>query len=197
MPEPEPRIFVIGFNRCGTTSLNRFFEKHGIPAVHWDGNALARSVAAQVAKGADPVGEYPDARAFSDMESVHDRHHRLVEGYRYFKEMFEWHPTSYFILNTRPVEDWLKSRARIGNGNYLEHYARHYGYADTAPVLARWRLEWHRHHADVLSFFADKPRSLLVYDIVSHDPAALATFLAPAFVVDPAKFPHHAKGAPP
>ena len=36
-----PRIFLIGFNKCGTTSFHDYFKANGIASVHWRANTLA------------------------------------------------------------------------------------------------------------------------------------------------------------
>ena len=37
----EPHIFLIGFNKCGTTSFHNYFKANGISSVHWRSNTLA------------------------------------------------------------------------------------------------------------------------------------------------------------
>ncbi len=39
-----PRVFIIGFNKCGTRTLHYYFESNGYRAVHWDKGKLARTV---------------------------------------------------------------------------------------------------------------------------------------------------------
>ena len=43
-PRVPPRLFQIGFNRCGTKSLARFFEANGLCAAHWERGTLAASI---------------------------------------------------------------------------------------------------------------------------------------------------------
>ena len=38
------RIYVIGFNRCGTRSLTTAFKQAGIGCVHWDRNQLMLAI---------------------------------------------------------------------------------------------------------------------------------------------------------
>lgn len=47
----RPRYFQIGFHRCGTTSLWRFFERNGIPTVHFDKGNLARRMRDNIEAG--------------------------------------------------------------------------------------------------------------------------------------------------
>ncbi|MEE2894734.1 MAG: hypothetical protein VX726_03245, partial [Planctomycetota bacterium] len=56
MTEPTPRrIFVIGFNKCGTTSFHEYFRANGISSVHWRGNTLALALHENLAAGRPPL----------------------------------------------------------------------------------------------------------------------------------------------
>ena len=36
-----PYIFIIGFNKTATRSLDYFFKRNGFPGIHWDYGNLA------------------------------------------------------------------------------------------------------------------------------------------------------------
>ena len=38
------RVFQIGFNKCGTRSLFKFFKKNGIESIHYDKGNIAISM---------------------------------------------------------------------------------------------------------------------------------------------------------
>ena len=38
------RVFQIGFNKCGTRTLFKFFQKNNVPSVHYDGGQIAGSL---------------------------------------------------------------------------------------------------------------------------------------------------------
>ena len=63
-----------------------------------------------------------------------------------------------------------------------------------AEAPERWRAHYQRHKADVLDYFAGKPRFML-FDIETGDPAELVRFLAPAFSLDVRKWAHHGSAA--
>ena len=55
MTDPTPRrIFVIGFNKCGTTSFHEYFRANAISSVHWRGNTLALALHETLGKCDDP-----------------------------------------------------------------------------------------------------------------------------------------------
>ena len=84
------KIFVIGFNKTGTTSFDDLFKNLGINSIH----------------DTIPVMEIIDKYdAFTDGEHPN------------FSEYFEKYPDSLFILNTRPMKNWLISRYK-----HAEHH---------------------------------------------------------------------------
>jgi len=38
------KIFQIGFNKCGTTSIHQFLLNNGIRSVHWEGGKIADEI---------------------------------------------------------------------------------------------------------------------------------------------------------
>ena len=38
------KIFQIGFNKCATVSLHKFFESNGLKSIHWDKGRLAKTI---------------------------------------------------------------------------------------------------------------------------------------------------------
>ena len=77
------KIFVIGFNKTATSSFHALFNLLGINSVHTD----------------VPIMEIID-----DYDAFTDGYHLK------FTDYFNKYPDSLFILNTRPIKNWLVSR---------------------------------------------------------------------------------------
>ena len=188
------RIFQIGFNKCGTRSLYRFLQRSGIASAHFNRGQLATSMKLNIDAGRKPLAGFLDSYvAFTDVQQV--SRHGAIEGVRYFRELYQYYPHSYFILNTRDRDAWIKSRLNHGNGFYAQRYARAIKLHDGDKIEAWWTAEWDRHHAEVQSFFADKPGRLLVYDIKSDNPQKMVDFLAPDFLTRVTDFRHEGETA--
>lgn len=87
------RVFCIGFNKTGTTSLHRLFESQGLKSAHnthWPHTSHVI--------GGERFFNYADC--YSDGERAS------------FTQLIEWFPDSVFILNTRNERDWLHSRIK-------------------------------------------------------------------------------------
>ncbi len=189
------RIFQIGFNRCGTTSLHIFFLRNGISSVHWDRGRIALSFRARMAAGEDPVADYPGTLAFSDMMWLGDG--VLIEAYKHIDYIQRFHPQARFVLNTRDREKWIESRLNHVHP-MAQRYAEVLGLPDIAAVTEYWRREWEEHHRYVRGWFGDSP-SLLIFDIEKDDAAKLTRFLEPDFGTLDAShwgWHHRSKGRP-
>ncbi|MDJ0630819.1 MAG: sulfotransferase [Rhodobacter sp.] len=186
------KIFQIGFNKCATRSISVFLRRHGFKTLDWAHGDLAVSIRDAVAAGRKPLAEWPDVNVFSDMERIQVRD--PIEGYKYFRDLDAAYPGAKFILNTRNMEAWIKSRHAHGDGGYTEAYRKILGAPDAKSVFDHWRRDWLRHHLDVLDYFsADRRDRLFIWNIEAPDFAALERFVGVA--LDPAKWPHQGRTA--
>ena len=192
--------FQIGFNRCGTVSLCRFFRRNGFAAVHHDGGRLAIAMDANLRAGRHVLSGYERFEAFFDMSFL--RQHIHVEMYKRWDRILEQVPEARFILNLRDVERWVGSRLDMGAWTewrrecpargfglpweaagrrwheriepFRERYRRCHGLADLDEVVAHWKADWRGHAARVRAGVpADR---LLVFDIERDPPEALCRF---------------------
>jgi hypothetical protein len=186
----EYKVFQIGFNRCGTTSLYELFKGSGYKSVHYGKGWLARKMKDNIIKKIDSTA-YPETHKvldgvdqftfYSDMESVYD--FKPVFAYVFFKELYYDYPNAKFILNYRPFYDWVNSRLNFSD-KYKARFLKNTGILDIAPketlsaedrtfwdskinenLFDNWQHHYNSHIANVLDFFKDKPDRLLVYDL--------------------------------
>ena len=93
------KFFQIGFHRCGTTSIHKFFEANGIPSVHFDRGRLATTMFDNLAQGRYILSGYESYSAFSDMELL--TLDRYLEAYKLYRPIMVQVPDAKFILNVR------------------------------------------------------------------------------------------------
>ena len=173
----EPGFFFqIGFQRCGTTSIAAFFNRCGIPCVHHDQGRLARRMRVNMEAGAPPLAGYDERyRAFTNINwNAADDYY---DGFKHFAALRRAYG-GRFILNTRPVEHWVRSvmshKALRGRRHAEAHYSLRFGTTDPERVAACWRDEWEAHRRRVVAEIpADE---LLVFDIESDPPELLCDF---------------------
>jgi len=180
---PDVKIFFIGFNKCATTAIHRLMAGSGIRSIHWErreGQNIALEIEAALQEGR--LKEY--ARSFTALsDPFYFASDRIVEANRYFAEFHEAFPDSYFVLNDRDVEDWIKSRAGHRKGELLQRFKDFYK-SDEEGVKNIWRDDHAGHVRDVLAHFAGHGR-FLHFRIDRDPPELLCDFLAPTFRTDP------------
>ena len=173
----EIRYFQIGFQRCGTTALAAFFNRCGISCVHHDQGRLARRMRDNLAAGARPLEGYEHYRAFTNLNlNAPDDYFDAFKHYEALRRAYG----GKFILNTRPVEHWVRSvmahqSERFGRAALRRHYELRLGAADPARVAAYWRAEHEAHHRRVRE---EIPGGILLeFDIESDPPELLCDFI--------------------
>ena len=181
----KPKIFVIGFNRCGTTSLHVLFKRNRIPSLHYHVRerdvTLPHLLSTNLSLGQPLLGKINRWTAYSDMGSV--TRFSIFEGARLFRQFHAEHPDAYFILNTRPLDKWIQSRLGHLKGQYARNFAACAG-VDEAKLPKIWRKQRDAHHADVRSYFAGNESRFLEFDIEADDPAQIRDFLSPDHPID-------------
>lgn len=167
----RPRIFLIGFNRCGTTSFHQFFLANQISSVHWYGNELARCLQRNVrCPGLAPLFRIDRWTAFADLIALPGTPWQarspyqgpLIEANRFFPQLHRSYPRSLFILNTRDPDAWLASRFRHDQGRFAEAYRRALAperFLSDAELREHWLRQWRAHHLSVRDFFRVRPKA--------------------------------------
>jgi hypothetical protein len=173
-------IFIIGFNKTGTTSLHELFCKNGFASLHWDSGRAALRMKRNINRGRPPLRGYDSKfRVFSDLNYFHPS--KIIEGGSFFKELDASYPDSYFILNTRPVDGWIKSRQQKRfqrfNMTFVQLAMEAYSLDSESQVLEVWSNQLETHLKSVRGHFKDRKNFLeldITQDLVEEQ---LASFL--------------------
>ena len=210
----SPRIFQIGFNRCGTTTLIRFFQANNLKCLHWGRGSIAAGIEA-ARLGGKPLLSYVDGYfAYGDMEfvEVESESKKLLKkkpfrrlyknlpkdnltpiyAFENFRELDKQYPGSKFILNTRNVEDWINSRIRFLERGYF--YCKHGDrfHSSQEALNQCWREHWDEHTSNVREYFSNRPEDLLEFDLDKDGPEKIADFFCD-LNLDISKWGHHNK----
>jgi hypothetical protein len=153
------KIFQIGFNKCGTVSMHKFFEANRLKSVHWDKGRLAQRIQSNFISGLPLLSGYENYDCFTDMESQSEN---IFIYLTLFKELDRQYPNSKFILNIRNRDNWIESR--LNHRNYLEISQKLFN-TDKDGVIDIWINDWERHISGVKEYFKCRPEDLLIFDI--------------------------------
>lgn len=154
----KPKIFAVGMNKAGTSSLHEIFVDNGYLSYHGIRWRSGRNK--MLLNGFD---------GFSDGPPVD------------FKALDHGFPGSRFILNVREFDAWVLSR--------LKHITRDkkkrvgeifpHDWDTTEEAIGIWLQERDRHHAELMTYFKDRPDDLLIVNFIRDPDAArkVARFL--------------------
>jgi hypothetical protein len=184
------KIFGVGLNKTGTSSLTRACEILGFSAMHhsmegWPSKRISAAAESNIAAGMDLFTGMPEVAAHDAFFDV-----RIVE--QYFSHLDEDYPDSRFILHVRDLDSWLDSRERHVHRNIA---AMKVGKSNRTWLTVdrdAWATEWHQQCERVRSHFAGREDVLLEIDVAGGDGwEKLAPFLGRA--VPGVQFPHQNK----
>jgi hypothetical protein len=171
------KIFGIGLNKTGTSSLHVALRMLGLRSLHWGGAEGYRKVRRAHEEGR-PLLHYftEDYDAYMDIGWLTANFDLADAQY----------PRSKFILTTRDVDGWLNSRQRHVERNVRNQAAGRYDGKFVTVDRTDWWHEYRKHHRRVYSYFADRPDDLLVMDICAGDGyEKLCAFLGKPVVAEP------------
>lgn len=192
------KIFQIGFNKCGTVSLWKIFNdflQEPINAVHWDKGLLAKTMYENLNTGKNLLVGYEDYSYFGDMQYqlwIDNKPKDMILPYlSMFKILDQQYPNSKFILNTRDINNWLRSRENWAPGGDNNFYMKLYGIDNIIDLKEIYKETWIRHHSDVTEYFSKRPDDLLIYNIETDNIKKLTNFFVDIkFNTNLTAFPH-------
>lgn len=165
-----PFVFIIGFNKAGTRSLDYFFENNGFPSVHWDNGNLALTMISNCLMNKKIFSGYDEKyRVFSDMMFMN--RNIDIQANKFFKVMDRDYPDSYFIYNYRNTDNWVKSRLNHLAGMDISFISRSlsvHNTKDVTEIMNIWKLEKERFEFDVRHYFMGR-KNFLEIDIEKDD----------------------------
>lgn len=151
----RPKVFCIGFQKTGTTSLYAALQTLGyktaaVAGRDWTAERLAAdgaNLCIETARNYDAAQDMPWPVFFRDLDAAY--------------------PGSKFILTVRDPEKWFASIEGHFGANEGEMQAFIYGRDAAAPAgnKARYIETLRRHEAGVRAHFVERPNDLLVMDL--------------------------------
>jgi len=181
--EERTKVFCIGFNKTGTTTIKRCFSALGIsPIAPTDDKSvghLGRSIF-------DSQDYEPALQAAKEYQGFEDRPWNIWEMYRHLDERF---PTARFILTTRSSEKWWNSVERWISITKPWMAIRYLEHLKASDLQKGSMIEgYESYNAEVKAYFAGRD-NFLVFDY-EQDPGwePLCAFLGTPVPDKP--FPH-------
>lgn len=188
----RPKIFFIGLNKTGTTSLHQLALDSGYSAIHWRDPAtcvyLAKRIFSNFSVGVPLLSEIDHYDVYSEFSYVNDGSY--LEGSQFFKQLAEAYPDAYFILNSRKADPWIKSRQAQyteGIGSFFERFQVALGKTGD-DVVELWKIHQENHHHAVRTYFEKTSHKFLEFRIGQDDITKVSDFVAKDYTFDPANW---------
>jgi len=159
------KIFGVGLNKTGTTSIAKALDILGFKTVHWQSK---KGNIKHLIEQNDQMDQ-PLLKGIERYDAYLDWNHPRTN--HLFKKLDFQYPNSKFILHTRPLEDWIKSRYQhVQSIPNLKKWQKKYPDNPWYNLdVEAWKKEYKTHHSDVNSYFKDRPDDLLIFDLFAGD----------------------------
>ncbi|WP_434036019.1 sulfotransferase family protein [Formosa sp. 4Alg 33] len=160
------KVFCIGLNKTGTSSLHEAFNILGLKSVHYKddhGNDIKEIILNNYLSGHDILKGLEAYDAFSDW----DQEQYTIEIFKAFNEQY---PGSKFILNTRDLKGWLDSREKHVKNNQIKK--RKDPQADIVWLdidREAWETQFKKHYQEANAYFKGRTDNFLVFDVINGD----------------------------
>ncbi|QNI69791.1 sulfotransferase family protein [Cyanobium sp. NS01] len=147
------KLFCIGFHKTGTTSLERALEYLGY-----------RVIGRRRLKGLHSHHELLEAccNLVPRYNAFQDNPWPL-----FYRELDARFPGSKFILTVRPPEAWLQSQVKHFGSKVSTMRQWIYGKGCSKGNEGVYLKRYNEHNAEVIDYFRDRPRDLLVLDLTA------------------------------
>lgn len=184
----KPKVFCIGFNKSGTTSLHHFFKNQGLQSIHCefsDGRSLAVE-AERASTKEECLSLFNIGQVFSDFTFLSEtKFSEPIEKYPLWKCVF---PDAYFVFNDRDVDKWVLSRKGHRGGTWLARQMKVFAMSEL-EVEAMWRDRYRVHKESVLNYFHEDDRFCHFF-IGKDEPAKIVNFLRADYSLSAERFGH-------
>jgi Sulfotransferase domain len=150
---PQQKLFCIGLNKTGTTSIGDAFRILGYSRLGWRGN-ISAPLTLRVHEG--------KLDGFMPLLMQYDAFEDLPWPLIYDK-VDSWYPNAKFVLTVRKNEDvWLKSiQKHIARGsNWVGHFLI-YGSYDPVKDAEMYLAKYRAHNEAVRAHFAGRPDKMI------------------------------------
>lgn len=169
-PNPVPagkKIFQIGMDQASARDLCAFLGKSGVSYVFYDDGKLADDLIRAQKASSIPLVKYDNYQFIGGFSK---------DGYDCFLDfdyLFKSFPEAVYILNTQPLDEWLRARLELNDGAYLAEWKTRLQTQDTQKVIARWKEDWDSHVRHIRAISSQGGMTLIEFAANTSKPRML------------------------
>ncbi|WP_417855019.1 sulfotransferase family protein [Xanthomarina gelatinilytica] len=143
------KIFVIGFQKTGTTTLEHALERLGYRVYGGDKNLMKY-------EDKDALKNYIK-NTLKNWDAVQDMPWPL-----FYKELYELYPAAKFVLTIRDTEKWISSVVKYFAGIRFPLHRKIYGVPCAEGYEERYKELYEQINQEIIEFFKNKPNFLIM-----------------------------------
>ena len=145
----KQKVFVIGFQKTGTTSLEYALEHLGYHVYGGDKNLMKFT-------DSDELKAYIK-KTLKTWDAVQDMPWPI-----FYKELYEIYPEAKFILTIRPTDKWIRSVITYFASIRVPLHKKIYGVPCAEGYEDRYIELYNQYNKDIIEFFKQKPNFLIM-----------------------------------
>lgn len=172
----KQKVFVIGFQKTGTTSLEHALQYMGYRVYGGDKNLMKFD-------SSNELKNYI-LKTLESWDVVQDMPWPL-----FYKELYELYPDAKFILTIRNTDKWIESVVKYFAGIRVPLHRKIYNVPCAEGHEDVYRAIYDRHNQEVEKFFKDKSNFIVMEQGRNFDYETLCGFLS-IKEVPSSPFPH-------
>jgi len=158
------KIFVIGFQKTGTTSLEDALRYIGFTVYRGDKNLLKFNDSQQL--------KAYILKTLKTWDCVQDMPWPI-----YYKELHELYPKAKFILTVRDTDEWIKSVVKYFASIRIPMMQKIYQVPCAEGHESIYKKVYEKHNAEVMEYFKGNPNFLIMKQNLNFDYGTLCEFL--------------------
>lgn len=175
----KPKVFIIGFNKTGTSSLHYYFKRNGYISSHYysEDTPLVDIIIDNI-KNNRKILDNISGDILSDITCNLGKDDKpRFDAHDIYKIADLQYPDSLFILNIRPIDNWIKSRKKHGT---LLTDGLKYSQFSEKELENWWKHQYNFYIKDVQLYFKNT-KKLLVFDIENDSIDKVNNFVYPHY----------------
>jgi len=184
MQHSKPKVFFIGFNKTATTAFHKLFLDSGYKSYHHKKNKkkyLAKIIHENYLNNDPILKTIDDADCYSDL--VYSTHDEYIEANSFYKEIFREYPNSYYVLQTRNIDNWICSRLKhIGTESFAYRVCNVLDITER-ELIDYWKNLYSSRVSEIINFYKNKS-NFIIFDIDNDEITKLTQFLSVDFSLE-------------
>lgn len=148
---------------------------------------LAEQMQANLDQYYPVMDKMDNAHVYSDM--FWHRENIWIDGVKMFREIHAQYPDAYFVLQTRDMDAWLRSKENHKKGAYIQR-CQQFHQLDRQYMLDWFKNDREQHEKAVRKHFLGYDR-FLEYDLDNDEISKLIEFVKPDFFLNEKHWGHY------